>query len=1015
MAEKTSPYLVRKDIDFEDLVRVCQSKVFIKEGQVVLFDDEGNDSGGRHKGLFVFRELVNLLGNPLGYERVLDQKVVRRPGHKPNDKFTTTGTDTNGFTPIGEEWAQGIGSIEKKIIVCAGLAEGYRLHQALGLPVACVVGEQSIPKVIAMLRMFSRSSDQFIAAVDNDKAGYMAALRSGVPYLMPTTEKDFSDLYQNKGGVKAIWHETQVLNQPLSDEEREAELDRLMNRDTHNSYKPNFEDIDDRLRRIALDQRDAGKAPPGEPTRLLLMETEAAELGVAGMIIVNHEDTGLITGYSQFVKFSERLGNEPFIQDGHDQWVVSNAESMALLVAMMDSGLEKALDEIPAPYKQLKGAIFAAVKEGILDREDLPGGAPAIITLESNDAGAYLSLASGYDPQIVSMCHHAGGHFEGAAESWSFPIKSLDDFAITVGKLCDNPLRRAVFFLPDSDRWIIGTPSRSHEIVQALLPGLAPSFATASMESAAVDDREFDGLEDLAEQFAAQDDYNRLFDGGADISEQFAVYGPSDSHHDQEATAEEQLTAPEEEEDESWTVATAHLVEESDGRYLFLRSPYNNSVVSACRHVKYTLDKAFPDHPHSQFNKDNCGAWHFPVFSQASLLHAVKLFCHQNRDEIGFATSAGKAPAIAENLDRLTLQLLREYQSPRLQAPKGSGLLPADLTSAEHAELRRITGVQSDDQGAKKQADDISSRESRSSKAAPEVKEVEEPAPAPVSNKVDPASVPAQVALAGKGRHSSLMLRSPYRKEIVSVCQHLKNHLDTNFPHQPKSVFKKSENAWHFTVPNKATLKVATALLCQQSFGNIAVKVGDLHALASLNNQGAIYEALSEAFVAEPAADLDKARKGAQKEAKPNAVNEGEARYAASNTPRPSVKAQVRALVTYNEVDNACFFKLKMPQNDPEIAKVCQLAFGEFKKRERTWVFPVKSTREVQEVLLDLCSNDTGRIDVSMPDTHELLMACPENGHKIISAFTAMRSRRNTVDRVHSLDPGYVAPSAPLR
>src|SRR5690554_993020 len=271
MAELISPYLVKKEIPLDALQRAAKSKVEVRNGTVVLFDEEGEDSGERHRGPFLFRELVSFTGEPLGYERVLDQKVVRQPGHKANDKFTTTGTDTDGFTPFGDEWDQGVMNIESQIIVCAGIAEGYRLHEATGLPVACCVGEQKIPKLVNMIKSVSRYADQVICAVDNDKAGYIAALRSGVPYLMPSKSKDFSDVYQDEGGVEAVRREASQPHPVPDPDFRDTELDRLMGRSSSHSTTPDFLALDDdRFYRERMLEIEASKTP----TELVLTPTE---------------------------------------------------------------------------------------------------------------------------------------------------------------------------------------------------------------------------------------------------------------------------------------------------------------------------------------------------------------------------------------------------------------------------------------------------------------------------------------------------------------------------------------------------------------------------------------------------------------------------------------------------------------------------------------------------------------------------------------------------------------------
>jgi hypothetical protein len=149
--------------------------------------------------------LVYIDGKSAGFERVLPEKIKQPASDKPNDKFVSAKSVTRGtFTPIGFEPSELI-SMETEIIVCAGLADGYRLHEATGLPVACGVGDSNIRSIVEQIRTLNSS---VVVAVDNDEAGETAGRKSGVPWICPTRAKDWSDLYQASGldAVKTEFH-----------------------------------------------------------------------------------------------------------------------------------------------------------------------------------------------------------------------------------------------------------------------------------------------------------------------------------------------------------------------------------------------------------------------------------------------------------------------------------------------------------------------------------------------------------------------------------------------------------------------------------------------------------------------------------------------------------------------------------------------------------------------------------------------------------------------------------------
>jgi hypothetical protein len=450
-----SPYLARKGIELADLQRVCASKVTVASDRIAMFD--ANDQfQGHHEGSFVFRELVNLVMAPLGDERILDQRVDRHGQGKGNDKFVTPGTDTSGFTPIGFD-PRNIMEMSGELTVCAGLAEGYRIHQATGRPVACCVGEANIPKIAQQLASFTRPDKLRISvAVDNDKAGRLAALRSGLPYAMPRREKDFSDVYQNEGGADAVRWQVEWDYEPLSAVEREREIDRLMGK-TSSDYEP--------------------------PMNTLHIETAgSAPLGLVGLLEVVKPH--LIDGYEHFKTIATSMGAEPLCDQGHDQWLLTNADQFGLLLAMMEAGLHTSLREIPLRLPMLESHFFEAIHEGMVDDIPIPGGAPALVTLGTDSRGQCLTVDSEYDPMIAQLCKDAKGFFDKDTQQWRISVNTPQQCQRALDALADNPLRRFMFpSQVDEGYWEIATPWTRQQLAEQL-PALAqekpkaPAMAT---------------------------------------------------------------------------------------------------------------------------------------------------------------------------------------------------------------------------------------------------------------------------------------------------------------------------------------------------------------------------------------------------------------------------------------------------------------------------------------------------------------------------------------------------------
>ncbi|MCM2972897.1 toprim domain-containing protein [Larsenimonas suaedae] len=156
----TSEYLIKKGISFDDLNAHTSTCIQMK-GQVL------------------YREIIDASGRPKGFERIWPD------GTK---KVTYGATVKGSFTPFGFSW-QDWPTLRGELIVCAGLADGYRIHTATNIPVACGVGENNLKSIAdSLFTCFSHA--QIIVAADNDEAGIRAAKRTGRKWIIPKEMPD---------------------------------------------------------------------------------------------------------------------------------------------------------------------------------------------------------------------------------------------------------------------------------------------------------------------------------------------------------------------------------------------------------------------------------------------------------------------------------------------------------------------------------------------------------------------------------------------------------------------------------------------------------------------------------------------------------------------------------------------------------------------------------------------------------------------------------------------------------
>lgn len=199
------PYLDKKDLTLEELQAASSVPIYLKYGSVGYGENE-------YKNTLLFRGLVDIYGGSCGAERILPERIDIHNNGKLNDKVITAGGRVkDGFTPFGFTVDQ-IPFLEKYIVVM-GLADGYRLHQATGLPVFCGMGENNLPGLVEQIRSINKTG-QCITAADNDRTGIISAHSCHTDFIIPSKEKDWSDIYQNKGADK-LKEEANNVNKPL--------------------------------------------------------------------------------------------------------------------------------------------------------------------------------------------------------------------------------------------------------------------------------------------------------------------------------------------------------------------------------------------------------------------------------------------------------------------------------------------------------------------------------------------------------------------------------------------------------------------------------------------------------------------------------------------------------------------------------------------------------------------------------------------------------------------------------
>ncbi|WP_431023794.1 AAA family ATPase [Halomonas sp. H5] len=187
--DREHPYLVRKDLTLAELKAAAWDQLRL---EIV--------------GDTLQRELVDATGASRGYERIWPDGT-KKAGHGS----TVSGT----FSPIGFAPHELL-NLSGPLVVCAGLADGYRIHEATGYPVACCVGEPTLRGLADKLFTVAGRA-QLLVAADNDDAGVRSAKATGRRWVVPSSAKDWSDVYQQEG-IHAVREQLANIQDPFEPE-----------------------------------------------------------------------------------------------------------------------------------------------------------------------------------------------------------------------------------------------------------------------------------------------------------------------------------------------------------------------------------------------------------------------------------------------------------------------------------------------------------------------------------------------------------------------------------------------------------------------------------------------------------------------------------------------------------------------------------------------------------------------------------------------------------------------------
>lgn len=450
MALATTGYLNTKGIPLEALKKVVKAQLFAKIGKMALLDSDSNVID-HYEGPMLFRELVNTLGKREGFERILDEKVRLYPDKSPGNKYLTKGSSTKGYTPIGFD-PKDIPNMTGKIIVNAGLADGYRLHEFTGLPVACAVGEANIPKIVAELKTaisVFNCDIKLISTADNDKAGLRACVKSGVDWVVPKTDNDWSDVYQNRGGQAVI--------------DQFADLQ---------GFVPIYL-VDETLEKMGLSLKNeasaSGRAVPSS-NQFLIRENPESFAGV--QIGIRIRNPKAVESLEQYVSLARAIGCYRE-HEGNTAFLSSDMAGHALMMSLLHDGLHPSLGQEDRRFADaFSRRVLLAAHAGEMDTVEPLEGAPVIAHISRSDSqGLVLSLSSAMDEKLIRFfksleTSNAGWVKE--RKRWEFSLPTAADFNAWFQEIESHLDGRLAVLLPESrgGRFMAYSASRLHELLE---------------------------------------------------------------------------------------------------------------------------------------------------------------------------------------------------------------------------------------------------------------------------------------------------------------------------------------------------------------------------------------------------------------------------------------------------------------------------------------------------------------------------------------------------------------------
>lgn len=463
-----SPYLNRKGIDLDALKKSCGTRVFAKQGKIAIMD-EADEVIDTHEGVFVFRELVDVTGKAMGFERILDEKVKRYPDKKAGDKYLTRGSSTSGFTPIGFTTSE-LPHLSGEILVCCGLADGFRIHEATGLPVACGVGENSLPKLAKLVGTAGNCFGErvsIIVAADNDKAGIAAAMRSGCRWVVPEAFKDWSDIYQGEGLVSVRENLSHVQDPVPADE------------------------LQDRLAELGVIAGGNGSKPK-EATNHWVQE-QAAGSEELGPVAVHLAAPNAIEGIAQYMALLAHTG---VVASPSERRIEARTlEAHGLVISMLSDGL---MASLPPTEQEIAEAhsrkALTMASQGKLDDIEVVVRSPVLVMAGKDETGrAALRLSCAYDERLKDVFRSIGGYWNKGNREWVLPADTETRLDNALGHVLSAALGRAVVMREPSDggpRFITGSPERANTFKEVLMPAIQPIWAAQPAEKLAEQDED---------------------------------------------------------------------------------------------------------------------------------------------------------------------------------------------------------------------------------------------------------------------------------------------------------------------------------------------------------------------------------------------------------------------------------------------------------------------------------------------------------------------------------------------